>query len=358
MPIDVATKPSRFTGLRVAATLALGLVALPVVAMAQPKDEVVIAGAILRQQFDPSIMVAVTDHTAFTMLYDGLLNLNDKGKVPALATSWKISEDGKTVDFELRKGVKFHNGDPFTAEDVKFSYDLLLKDGNTHSYRKAFVAQIKSVEVVDPHKVRFNLNQPWPSFFSSARYGIQPIVPKNYYEKVGAKGFVEKPVGTGPFKLADMKAGEWTKFEANPDYWGQVSKVKFVTQKLVKEPFTLYAMLEKGEADVVFGLTGALLERVKSNKQVKIFESKYSGTSGIYFNTPKFPEAKDKRVRLAVAHAMNREAIAKNVLSGICQPASSIFTPGTFGHNPSLKPIPYDPAKAKALLAEAGIKPG
>jgi peptide/nickel transport system substrate-binding protein len=358
MPIDVAAKPSRFTGLRVAATLALGLVALPVVAMAQPKDEVVIAGAILRQQFDPSIMVAVTDHTAFTMLYDGLLNLNDKGKVPALATSWKISEDGKTVDFELRKGVKFHNGDPFTAEDVKFSYDLLLKDGNTHSYRKAFVAQIKSVEVVDPHKVRFNLNQPWPSFFSSARYGIQPIVPKNYYEKVGAKGFVEKPVGTGPFKLADMKAGEWTKFEANPDYWGQVSKVKFVTQKLVKEPFTLYAMLEKGEADVVFGLTGALLERVKSNKQVKIFESKYSGTSGIYFNTPKFPEAKDKRVRLAVAHAMNREAIAKNVLSGICQPASSIFTPGTFGHNPSLKPIPYDPAKAKALLAEAGIKPG
>ena len=337
-------------------TALLAPLALP--AVAAPQGEVVIAGALLRQQFDPSIMVAVTDHTAFNMLYDGLLNLTDKGKEPALAESWTISADGLQMDFVLRKNVKFHNGDPFTAEDVKFSYDLLLKDGNTHSYRKAFVQQIKSIEVLDPHKVRFNLNQPWPGFFSSSRYGIQPIVPKNYYEKVGAKGFQEKPVGTGAFKLADMKAGEWTKFEANEGYWGKVSKVKFVTQKLIKEPFTLYAMLEKGEADVVFGLTGALLDKVKTNKQLKIFESKYSGTSGIYFNTSKFAEGKDKRVRMAVAHAINREAIAKNILSGVCQPATSIFTPGTFGHNPNLKPIAYDPAKAKALLKEAGIKPG
>ena len=334
----------------------LSPLALP--ALAAPQGEVVVAGALLRQQYDPTIMVAVTDHTAFNMLYDGLLNLTDKGKEPALAESWTVSADGLQMDFNLRKNVKFHNGDPFTAEDVKFTYDQILKDGNTHSYRKAFVQQIKSIEVLDPHKVRFNLTQPWTSFFSSSRYGIQPIVPKKYYESVGAKGFQEKPVGTGPYKLAEIKAGEWTKFEANEAYWGKVSKVKFVTQKLIKEPFTLYAMLEKGEADVVFGLTGALLERVKSNKQMKIFESKYSGTSGIYFNTVKFPEAKNKNVRMAVAHAINRDAIAKNILSGVCQPASSIFTPGTFGHLPSLKPIPYDPAKAKAELAAAGIKPG
>jgi peptide/nickel transport system substrate-binding protein len=330
--------------------------ALPV--NAAPQGDVIVAGALLRQQFDPTVMVAVTDYTAFNMLYDGLLNLDAKGKQPALATGWKISPDGLQMDFDLRKNVKFHNGDPFTAEDVKFSYEQLLAEGNTHSYRKAFVTAIKSIEVLDPHKVRFNLNHPWPSFFSSARYGIQPIVPKAYYQKVGAKGFQEKPVGTGPFKLVETKAGEWSKFEANAEYWGQVSKVKTVTQKLIKEPFTLYAMLEKGEADVVFGLTGALLEKVKTNKQMKIFESKFSGTSGIYFNTTKFPEAKDKRVRQAVAYAMNREAIAKNVLSGICQPASSIFTPATFGHQPGLKPIPYDPAKAKALLKEAGIAPG
>ncbi|MDF3072558.1 MAG: hypothetical protein K0S54_225 [Alphaproteobacteria bacterium] len=301
-------------------SLALAVpLALP--ATAAPQGEVVVAGALLRQQFDPTIMVAVTDHTAFNMLYDGLLNLTDKGKVPALAESWTISADGLQMDFALRKNVKFHNGDPFTAEDVKYSYDLLLK-------------------------------------FSSSRYGIQPIVPKNYYESVGSRGFQEKPIGTGPYKLVETKAGEWSRFEANAEYWGKVSNVKFVTQKLIKEPFTLYAMLEKGEADVVFGLTGALLDRVKTNKELKIFESKYSGTSGIYFNTTKFPEAKDKRVRMAVAYAINREAIAKNVLSGVCQPATSIFTPGTFGHNPDLKPIPYDPAKAKALLAEAGIKPG
>jgi peptide/nickel transport system substrate-binding protein len=339
--------------------LSLALLApLAAPASAAPQGEIVVAGALLRQQFDPSIMVAVTDHTAFNMLYDGLLNLGDKGKYPALATSWKISDDGKQMDFELRKGVKFHNGDPFTAEDVKFSYELLLKDGNTHSYRKAFVQQIARIEVLSEHSVRFVLTQPWPSFFSSSRYGLQPIVPKKYYEQVGAKGFQAKPIGTGPYKLVDLKAGEWSKFEANADYWGQVSKVKTVTQRLVKEPFTLYAMLEKGEADVVFGLTGALLEKLKANKQMKIFQSKYSGTSGIYFNPIKFPEAKDKRVRLAVGYAINRAEIASKILSGVCEPATSIFTPATFGFLPGLKAIPYDPAKAKQLLAEAGIKPG
>ncbi len=325
---------------------------------APPQGEIVIAGALLRQQFDPTVMVAVTDHTVFNMLYDGLLNLDSTGKTPALATGWRISPDGLQMEFDLRQGVKFHNGDPFTAEDVKFTYDAILRDGSTHSYRRAFVQAIKDIEVVDPHKVRFNLNAPWPAFFSSARYGIQPIVPKNYYESVGAKGFLEKPIGTGPFKLAEIKAGEWSKFEANADYWGPVSSVKMVTQKFVKEPFTLYAMLEKGEADIVFGLTGALLDRVKSNRQMKIFESKYSGTSGIYFNPNKFPEAKDRRVRQAVAHALNRADIAKNILSGVCEPASSVLTPASFGHMPGLAPIPYDPGKARALLAEAGIKPG
>lgn len=340
------------------ATVSAGFLLGTPPAVAQTKDEIVIAGALLRQQFDPTVMVAVTDYTAYDLLYDGLLNLGAKGKYPALATAWTISADGKQIDFELRKNVRFHNGDAFSAEDVKFTYETMIKEGNTHSYRKTFADTIERIEVIDPAKVRFILKQPWLAFFSSARYGLQPIVPKAYYEKVGAKGFIEKPVGTGPFKLAEMKAGEWSRFEVNSGYWGQVPELKAVTQKMVKEPFTLYAMVEKGEADVVFGMSGALLDKVKSNSKMQIFELKYSGTSAMYFNKAKFPASIDKRVRLAVAYALNRAEIAKRILGGVCEPATSIFTPATFGYLTGLQPIPYEPAKAKQLLAEAGIKPG
>jgi peptide/nickel transport system substrate-binding protein len=354
--IRVAAKPLSI------AALALAILAAPLAApnsaWAQPKGDIVVASPLLRQQFDPTAMVAVTDYLAFDKIFDGLLNLGPKGKYPGLAKSWKISDDGKTIDFTLRENVKFHNGDPFTAEDVKFTYDTLTGPNSTHSYRKGFVESIDKIEVVDPLHVRFLLKAPWPSFFSAARYGLQPIIPKKYYESVGAKGFQDKPIGTGPFKLVDVKSGEYSKFEANTDYWGGVPKIKTVTERLVKEQFTLYAMLEKGEADIVGGLTGALLEKVRANKNLKIFASRYSGTSAMYFNKTKFPEAKDKNVRLAIGYALNRPEIADKLLNGVCEPASSIFAPATFGFEPSLKVMPFDPAKAKKMLADAGIKPG
>jgi peptide/nickel transport system substrate-binding protein len=158
--------------------------------------------------------------------------------------------------------------------------------------------------------------------------------------------------------LADIKSGEFSKWEARPDYWGGSPHVKYVTQRVVKEPFTRYAMLEKGEADIISGVTGPLLEKIKSNPNVKVFFARYSGTSGIFFNKDLFPEAADKRVRLAVGMAIDRKLIAEKIQGGVCQPATSMFTPGTFGYLDGLPQVPYDPAKAKALLAEAGVKPG
>ncbi len=337
---------------------AIGLAAVPAAALAQAKGELVIASPLFNQHNDPTVLVSMANYLSGDFIFDGLLNLGPEGKYPALATGWKISEDGKQIDFDLRQNVKFHNGDPFTAEDVKFTYDRLLDSASTHSYRKPFVDSIERIEVVDPHKVRFVLKAPWPGFFSSIRYGVQPIVPKAYYEKVGAKGFQDNPVGTGPFRLAATKAGEWNRYEANDGYWGGAPTVKVVTQKVVKEPFTLYAMVEKGEVDIATGLTGALLDRVRSNPRLQTFVSRYSGTSAMYFNKEKFPEARDRNVRLAVGHALNRPEIAQKLLNGVCEPAASIFTPGTFGHLSGLEQVPYDPAKAKQMLAAAGVKPG
>ncbi len=342
-------------GIALCAGLAVGQ---PAIAAPSAKDEVVVVASLLLQRFDPTQMIATTEYLVNDMLYDGLLNLGPDGKYPALATSWKISPDGKQFDFELRKGVKFHNGDPFTAEDVKFTYEQLLKPDNKHTYRKGFVDSIERIEVVDPLHVRFVLKQPWLAFFSTSRYALQPIVPKNYYEKVGAKGFQEKPIGTGPYKLADMVSGEWTRYEANTAYWGGAPHVRFVKQQLVKEPFTRYAMLQKGEADIVAGLTGALLDKIAETKDVRVVSARYSGTSMLFFNLTKFPEAKDKRVRDAVGYAIDRKQIASKLLKGACQPSDEVITPATFGYLPGLKSLPYDPAKAKALLKEAGVAPG
>ncbi len=341
----------------IAAAALLASVALPQIATAAPQGEILVVAPVLRQHFDPTRVIATTDFLVNDLLYDGLLNNGPDGKYPALATSWTVSADGKQIDFELRKGVKFHNGDPFTAEDVKFTYDTMLSPGNTHSYRKGFVDSIERIEVVSPSQVRFVLKTPWLAFFSASRYGLQPIVPKNYYEKVGAKGFQEKPVGTGPFKLDSMVAGEWTKYAANPDYWNKPPKID-VKQQLVKEPFTRYAMMQKGEADIISGLTGPLLEKIAQDKDVRIFRAKYSGTSAMFFNLSKFPEAKDIKVRMAVGHAIDLKTIAQSVLKGVCEPSPGIFTPATFGYMPGFEPIPYDPAKAKALLREAGVPAG
>ena len=352
----LAKNGSAVAGLAAAFTVGFG--AAGAVEAQQRKGELVVASPVLSQHFDPTTMISTADYLVNEALYDGLINLGPKGKYPGLAESWIVSPDGKQIDFKLRSGVKFHNGDPLTAEDVKFTFEKLLAPDNTHSYRRGFVDSLERVEVVDPGTVRFVLKQPWPAFFTTARYALTYIVPKAYYEKVGAKGFQEKPVGTGPFKLASTKTGEWVRFDSNPDYWGGSPKVRSATVRLVPEPFTRYAMMERGEADIAAGLTGALLEKAKTNTNLRVVISAFTGTSGLLFNKKQFPAAEDRRVRLAIAHAINRESISDKMMGRICRPASGVFTPGTFGYIDALPTVPYDPAKARELLKEAGIKPG
>jgi peptide/nickel transport system substrate-binding protein len=352
----MAHRLSRSAAFAAALFIAVGA-DLPALAQPAPKGEVTVAMTALQQRFDPLAQVAMTDFMNYDFLFDGLLDLRPEGKQPALAESWTISADGKAMNFKLRQGVKFHNGDPFTSEDVKFTFDRVMAADSTHSYRQAYQESVERIDIVGPYEVRFVLKKPWPTFFTSSRYLIQ-VVPKKYFEKIGAKEFQLKPVGTGPFQLAGIKAGEWTRYEANPNYWGGAPKVQAVTLKLVKEPFTRYAMLERGEADIIMGVPGPLIERVRANSKLRLLSSRYVGTSSLFFNKQRFPEANDRRVRLAIAHALNREQIAKTVLGGLCEPATGPFTPATFGYLDGLPRVAYDPEKAKALLREAGVPAG
>jgi peptide/nickel transport system substrate-binding protein len=342
-----------------AATLAGGFaLALAGPAAAAGKDTIVLALPGISQHFDPTSQLSTNDYVVFNMIFDGLMSLGPEGKKPGLAKSWTISEDGRQIDFALREGVKFHNGDPLTARDVKFSFEALLKPDNRHAYGRTFRESIERVEVVDDHTARFILKQPWSGFFTSTRSALQSVIPQKYYEQVGPKGFQEKPVGTGPFKLVGLQPGESTRLAANEAYWGGAPEAKIVELRAVAEPFTRFAMLQRGEADIITGLSGPLLERIAGNKEIRVVLAKYTGSTALFFNRKAFPEANDRRVRIAIGHAIDREKIAKTILGGVCEPGSNSLTPGTFGYAPGYEGIPYDPEKAKALLREAGVPPG
>src|SRR2546425_8401498 len=213
--------------------------------------------------FDPAETPGVI--TPFMLLYalhDALVKpMPDKAMAASLAESWTMSRDGLVYEFVLRKGVKFHNGDPVTAEDVKFSLERYK--GAAASTLKARVA---GVEVVDPLRVRIRLKQPWPdfmTFYGTPATGAAWIVPKKYVERVGDDGFKKAPVGAGPYKFVSFNPGVQLVLEANEGYWRKPPSVKRLIFRSVPDDTTRLAMLKRGEADIAYAIRGPLAEEVR-----------------------------------------------------------------------------------------------
>ena len=195
--------------------------------------------------------------TPFWVLYalhDALVKpMPGQRMAPSLAESWKVSDDQRSYEFTLRPGLKFHNGDPFTAEDVKFSFER-AKGAQLHE-------KVKEIVVVDPTHVRFVLHEPWPdfmTFYGTLASAAGWIVPKNYFEKVGADGFKKHPVGLGPYKFVSNKPGIELVMEANENYWRKVPSVKRIVYQSIPEATTRLAALTRGEVDVAYLLEGEL----------------------------------------------------------------------------------------------------
>jgi ABC-type transport system substrate-binding protein len=222
---------------------------------------------------------AVPDNlTPFWMMYalhDALVKpMPGNFMANSLAESWSMSEDRLVYEFTLRKCLKFHNGDPFTAEDVAFSFKR-AKGAQLHE-------KVKEVVIVDPYKVQFVLHEPWPDFM--AFYGTLAsaagwITPKNYFEKVGPDGFLQHPIGLGPNKFVSMKSGIELVMEANEDYWRKVPSVKRLVFRSVPEGSTRLAMLRAGEVDVAYLLEGELGESIRNDANLKLVFSGGIGTS-------------------------------------------------------------------------------
>jgi peptide/nickel transport system substrate-binding protein len=310
--------------------------------------------------FDPAETPGViTPYMFMYAMHDALIKpMPANPMFPSLATQWNQSPDGLAYDFELRQAVKFHNGDPFTAEDVPFSFERYKGTAAT-----TLKSKVKTVEVVSPHHVRFHLHEPWPdfmTFYGTLASGAGWIVPKKYIQKVGDAEFKNHPIGLGPYRFVSHQAGVELILEANTEYWRKTPHVKRLVMKSVPEATTRLAMLKKQEADVTYGIYGPLAEEVRRDPNLKLEPVVPPGTQWLVFTAepynPKSPWS-DQRVRLAANHAINRQAINEAETLG-----NSVLTggivPRKFDFALLLEPYAYDPNKAKQLLKEAGYSNG
>jgi peptide/nickel transport system substrate-binding protein len=308
---------------------------------------------------DPS--TAPPQITPFGILYaihDAMVRpLPNQKMGNSLAESWRESPDGLAYEFKLRRGLKFHNGDPITSDDVKFSYERYKGAG-----AKELQARVRQVDIVDPLTIRFVLKEPWPdfmTFYGTTATAAGLVVPKKYITQVGDEGFRKHPIGAGPYKFVSHTPGVDITLEAYPGYWRHTPHVKRLVMKSVPEGTTRAALLKTGEADIAVALDGQDAENIKRDSRLQIVPSRHASINWIEFADqwdPKSPWA-DRRLRLAVNHALNRKAINDAACLGHCPP-TGVIIPRVMDFALQVEPLAYDPARAKQLVAEAGYPNG
>ena len=308
--------------------------------------------------FDPAETPnLITPYMLMYAMHDAMVKaMPDNPMAPSLAQSWKAAPDGRTYEFTLRKGAKFHNGEPVTAEDVKFSFERYR--GTAASSLKERVA---SVETPDPLTVRFRLKNPWPDFltFYALASGAGWIVPKKYVEKVGDEGYKKAPVGAGPYKFASFTPGVEMVFEAFDQYWRKAPAVKRLVFKVIPDEATRLAALKRGEIDIVYSIRGELAEELQRTAGLTLKPTVIQAPQWISMLDQWEPKSPwhDRRVRLAANLAIDRTAINQAITLGHSRLTYSMI-PSTFEFFRQPPPYPFDPAQAKKLLAEAGYPNG
>jgi peptide/nickel transport system substrate-binding protein len=334
--------------------IVIGLVFVPC-SNAASENKLVIAIGQEPTSVDQSLIYLGADYIAVMNWGERLIERSPSGDlVPGLATSWKFSADGKTMEFTLRKGVKFHSGDPLTAKDVKFSYERAMTKNKS---MPIFLRLVESFEIIDDYRFKIHFKEPDVLFVPMQ--GIASIVSKSYYDRVGEDKFTHQPVGTGAYKFVKYVPGEYIDVERFDDYWGgkpSVDKARFL---FVPEDLTRISKLKAGEVDLLGSIPYSLIRDLQKMPGIKLLRGEAGHpTPTIQFNTlnPKVPWY-DRRVRLAMAYAINYDAIIKDLLLGI--PAHyACLAPWEIGYDPNLKPYTYNPKRARELLTEAGYPNG
>ena len=291
-------------------------------------------------------------------IHDALVKpMPGSDNTPSLAESWTASKDGLSYEFVLRKNAKFHNGDPVTAEDVKFSFDRYKGAGATLLKEK-----VKELQVLAPNRVRFVLKEPWPdfmTFYGTSATGAAWIVPKKYVEKVGDDGFKKAPIGAGPYKVVSFNPGVELVMEAYEGYWRKVPSIKRLIFRSMTDETTRAAALKAGELDIVYLLSGPTAQDIKRTSGLRLAAAMPPGVPYLDMQEQWDPKSPwhDRRVRLAASHALDRNALNQAETLGFSHPTGGLI-PRSLEFARAYEPPAYDPARAKKLLAEAGYPNG
>ncbi|MGA6992952.1 MAG: peptide-binding protein [Candidatus Deferrimicrobiaceae bacterium] len=297
-------------------------------------------------------------HTAAGYVFNGLVRYDKNLKLEGeLAESWEVSPDGRKITFHLRKGVAWHDGKPFTSEDVMFTYRKMIDPNTPTAYAEDF-RQVTHASNPDPYTFVVEYEKPFAPALASWGMHVLPKHLLEEYPDISRSPVNKKPVGTGPFRFVEWKTGEKTVFEANPDYFEGRAYLSRVITRVIPDPATMFLELKSGGLDMM-GLTPLQYTRQTETEEFRKAFNKYRYLSfgytylGFRLSHPLFS---DRRVRQAFAHAINKKELIDGVLFGLGQEATGPYKPGTWAYNPDVKKYPYDPERAKALLAEAGWK--
>jgi len=347
-----------------AVALTLGF-AFPAVAIdgkpAVDKQTVVAAITALPANLDPLIPPSIESAKYAWNAFDSLYGFDRQGNLePRLATGYDIGGDGLVWTFKLRKGVKFHNGDDLTAEDVKFSMDRVLQPETKSTRRPFFAPVVESTTVKDAHTVVFRLKKKDGAFLNKLA-GYLYVVPHKLVQSLpNADAFAQAPVGTGPWKVVRNQVGRELVFERFDGFWGKKPAVSRLIYKVVPEASSRASALLAGEVDLATEVVPTDLERLQSNKGLaaEVVDGGSPLHIRIYSNDPATPLSK-KEVRLAMNYAVDKKALIASVLRGQAVELNSLIPSSyPYGSNPTLKPFEFDVAKAKQLLAQAGYAKG
>jgi peptide/nickel transport system substrate-binding protein len=350
-------------------TLLLALPAIPAAAWAAPEGKVVIA-----QGVDPSTLDMMNQQeqpasNVGAQMFDTLVERDQSLKlVPALAAEIPKLIAPTTWEVKLRKGVKFHNGEEFNADSVKFSLERVANPANKLRGSTPF-SPIDRVEIVDPYTVKVHTKKPWPIFVVAMAFRQAAMYPPKAYADKDTAYISKNPIGTGAYKFVRWNKDEEIALEADPNHWRGAPKIKTVLFRPIPDDAVRVAALQNGEIDVAVNIPPHLAPVIDKHPKLFLSTAPSIRTIQLMFYThqmdaqhkvqgPYAGPTADKRVRQAIAHAVDADEIIKNVLDGKATRVATMLTSMHFGFDPNLKPIKQDLAKTKKLLADAGFPNG
>jgi peptide/nickel transport system substrate-binding protein len=334
------------------------------VALAQPGSQIVIGLQAEPVTLDVAQLSDYNSSRAAMEMYEGLVRFKDGSTEiePGLAESWEVSDDGLVYTFHLRPGVTFHDGTPVNAEAVRFSFERQIDpehpyhDTGEFPYAEFTLGAIDTIEVVDDLTVRITLKETFAPFLANMAMHAAAIVSPSAVMQYG-RDFSEHPVGAGPYRFVSWQRGVEVILEANPDYWRGAPRVERLIFRPIVEDQARLAALEAGEIDLAVNLPPDDLPRLREDPRFTFAEQPGMHTWYLVFNVTKEP-FDDPRVRQAVAHAIDRDAIVQAILGGTGETAANFLPPVVWGYADDVQAYPYDPERARELLAEAGYPDG